>query len=85
MPPCTFLILVSEYLILGSAEIYLAQCGDILLTNGCISSSEAEKEEGVGKRFGESNPTCCTPRRYQAPGLRESTNSAKTRSTIAFP
>jgi hypothetical protein len=34
----------------------LARSGDILLTNECISSSEAEKEEGVGKCSEKSNP-----------------------------
>jgi hypothetical protein len=49
------MILVSEYLILSTVEIDLAQCGDILLTKRCIVSSEAGKEEGVGKRSEESN------------------------------
>jgi hypothetical protein len=56
MPPFTFLILVSDYLMLSSAEIYLAQCGDILPTNGCISSSEAEKEEGRGSVSEKATP-----------------------------
>src|ERR1700684_3606967 len=97
-PPFTFVMLVSECLILSSVELGLPQCGDILLTKRYISNSEAEKQEGVGKRFGEINPTNYTPLLFQAvnfniqssnvteaPGLQDKTNSAKTRSTIAFP
>jgi hypothetical protein len=63
----------------------LARSGDILLTNECISSSEAEKEEGVGKCSEKSNPHMSyfaslsavnfdiqSSNVTEAPGLRES-------------